>query len=71
MEDLDYGDAIDYAGEMHLIDWFAGMALSYGLIGAAQSEYGFAETEDSLAKQAYRVADAMLKERERRNERSE
>jgi hypothetical protein len=72
MEDLDYGDAIDYAGEMHIRDWFAGQAL-VGLLSNAALQ---GEREpDALAlgpawfaEQAWIQADAMLDWREKRNE---
>jgi hypothetical protein len=46
---------------MTLRDWFAGMILS-GILAGREQEYGIEDHED-IAEYAYKMADAMLKER--------
>ena len=57
-------DADEFAYEgMSLLDYFAGHALA-GLLAMAKQKQSFAEFSDD----AYDMAEAMLKERERRSE---
>lgn len=51
----------DYHSGLTIRDWFAGQ-----VVAAAASHYGFNEPgADMLAEHAYRVADAMIRERGR------
>ena len=51
-----------YARDMTLRDEFAGVALR-GLLSYAATSGKYAPPDDELAREAYKLADAMLKER--------
>ena len=63
-----YGEKITHPG-MSLRDWFAGKVLlgclSYSHCNESWGDYHNNSTDDGLASHCYRIADAMLAEREK------
>jgi len=51
-----------YARDMTLRDYFAGLAMQ-GLLSYAAASGKYAPPDDELAREAYKMAEAMLKER--------